>query len=243
MIKTLDKITDWIVIIAMIIIFLFGAYIVYDTLYVYSGASFRGTMTYKPDSAENTAEMKELSDDVVAWVVIDDTGVDFPIMQGETNSQYLNINPYGEYAIGGSIFMDVRNSADFSDDYNVIYGHHMEGKTMFGTLDYFSDEEYFNSHRKGKLLTVDGKEYELEVFAYGVGDVSDEELFDLDKPFTIKDRLDYIKRTAIYYFEPTEHHYMAMTTCKKPSGTDRTFVICSIINQNEGDNPDTPQKP
>lgn len=215
-------------IIFLVFVFLIGAYIVYDTIYVYSGASFRGTMAYKPQSAETAVEMKQISDDVVAWIVIDDSGVDFPVMQGITNSQYLNINPYGEYAIGGSIFLDVRNKDDFSDEYNIVYGHHMEGHTMFGTLDAFSEKEYFDTHRTGHLITVAGTEYQMNVFAYGVGDVSDDELFDLDTPYTVDERLQYIKNTATYYYEPANKHFVALTTCKKPSGTDRTFVVCSI---------------
>lgn len=235
MIRLLDKTTDWIILIVLFFLFLMGAYIIYDTLYVYSGASHSGTMIYKPGGEEEMAyELKELSEDVVAWITIDESGVDFPVMQGKTNSQYLNTNPYGEYSIGGSIFVDTRNAADFSDDYNMIYGHHMENNTMFGTLDAFAQEEYFESHRTGTLTLTDHTVFEIDVFAYGVGDVSHDELFDLDTPFTLDQRMDYIKREAVYFHEPKTMHLVALTTCKKPSGTDRTFVMCSIAELEKG---------
>ncbi|MBR1845920.1 MAG: class B sortase, partial [Oscillospiraceae bacterium] len=63
-------------------------------------------------------------------------------MQGETNGKYLNTDPYGEYSLSGSIFLDSRNAGDFSDSYSLVYGHHMADGMMFGALDAFFDEGY-----------------------------------------------------------------------------------------------------
>ncbi|MCR5793722.1 MAG: class B sortase, partial [Solobacterium sp.] len=68
-------------------------------------------------------------------LVIDDTGIDFPVMQGSDNTEYLTKDPDGNYSVCGSVFLDCRNSADLSDPYNLVYGHHMRGQYMFGALD------------------------------------------------------------------------------------------------------------
>lgn len=55
-------------------------------------------------------------------------------MQGEDNMEYLNKDPYGDYSLSGSIYMDSRNTSDMSDDYLLLYGHHMENDYMFGSI-------------------------------------------------------------------------------------------------------------
>ena len=79
---------------------------------------------------------------MVGWIVVDDTNIDYPVMQGYDNSQYLNLDPYGEYSLSGSIFLDSRNSSDFTDPYSIIYGHHMEYGKMFGAIDDYLDDQY-----------------------------------------------------------------------------------------------------
>ena len=229
MIRFLDRLLDGIIILFLTGVFLIGAYLLYDTLYVYSGASFRGSMIYKPESAGDAASLKALSEDVVAWINISDTGVDFPVMQGDSNSEYLNRDPYGEYAVSGSIFLDVRNRETFSDPYNILYGHHMEGGLMFGALDAFADEAFFDAHREGTLVTTGQKKYRLEVFAYGEGNAFDAALFDLDRKVSVADRLEELRKLAIYYCEPASRHVIALTTCKHAVGEERTFVLCAMV--------------
>ena len=76
-----------------------------------------------------------------------------PVMQGKDNYEYLNKDPYGEFSLSGSIFLDARNDLDFEDDYSLIYGHHMEKGAMFGALDDFQDRAYFDQRRSGTIVT------------------------------------------------------------------------------------------
>lgn len=78
-------------------------------------------------------------------MTIDDTNIDYPVMQGEDNNEYLNKDPFGNYALSGSIFLDRRNNPEFKDYYSLIYGHHMEHGMMFGAIDEYLNEDYFNS--------------------------------------------------------------------------------------------------
>ena len=71
--------------------------------------------------------------------------------RGKENYEYLNKDPYGEFSLSGSIFLDARNDPDFKDDYSLIYGHHMEKGAMFGALDDFQDRAYFDQRRSGTV--------------------------------------------------------------------------------------------
>ena len=128
------------------------AYGLYDAWYVYNKANDDSYLRYKPVPGESMAEDMPITDDMVAWITIDDTNIDYPVMQGDNNMEYLNINPYGEYSLSGSIFLDSRNAEDFSDDYSILYGHHMEHGAMFGALDDFYDNDYLRNHSTGTLI-------------------------------------------------------------------------------------------
>ena len=125
-----------------VITLLIVCYGLYDTWYVYNKANDDGYLKYKPVAGSGMSEDAPITEDMVAWITIDGTNIDYPVMQAADNMKYLNLNPYGEYSLSGSIFLDSRNSADFSDDYSILYGHHMEYGVMFGALDEFLDEKY-----------------------------------------------------------------------------------------------------
>ena len=140
------KSIDYIVLIAALLLFLICLYAMIDAYMVYAGANDSNIMKYKP--AAGDTEM-----------------IDYPVMQGETNSEYLNKDPYGEFSLSGSIFLDSRNEKMFSDPYSLIYGHHMEYGAMFGSLDGYADREYFDAHKTGTLTVIKGAEYKITFFA------------------------------------------------------------------------------
>ena len=110
------------------------------------------------------AELLAINKDVRAWVTVDNTNIDFPVVQGEDNLSYINTDIYGNFALAGSIFLDSRNAPDFSDAYSLLYGHHMANSGMFGDLDLFKDERFFNDNRTGMLILPD-RVYNLEIYA------------------------------------------------------------------------------
>ena len=64
--------------------------------------------------------------DIIAWLHCPDTKINYPVAQSEDNSYYLRRLLDGSWNTAGTIFMDYRNSADFSDRHTVIYGHNMK---------------------------------------------------------------------------------------------------------------------
>ncbi len=115
--------------------------------------------------------LREENDDVIGWIYIPDTNVNFPLLQGEDNEQYLYQSYEKEYLTAGSIFLDYRCSDDFSDGNTVIYGHNMHNGSMFGKLKKYASEDYRDAHPYIYIMKADGSWNKYEVIAYFVADV------------------------------------------------------------------------
>lgn len=149
--------------VALLVCFLLGLYCMVDTAIVFDRASDESLLQFKPGAQAQAAEAGDIGN--IAWITLDGTNIDYPVMQGKDNKEYLNKDPYGDYSLSGSIFLDSANAADFGDSYNLVYGHHMEAGKMFGQLDSFLQRDFFSEHRTGSLETKDGTYYRLDVFA------------------------------------------------------------------------------
>ena len=82
------------------------------------------------------------NEDYRCWLKMDNTKIDYPVVQSNDNSYYLDRDFNKNHLAAGSIFMDFRNNFD-SDKSVVIYGHNMRNGTMFGELDNFKKESFF----------------------------------------------------------------------------------------------------
>lgn len=202
-----------------------GLYIMLDTWYVYQSAAKDSFARLKPEEVTEET-LREISGDVVAWITLDDTTIDYPVCQRENdNKYYLNRDPKGEYSLAGSIFMDFRNDPDFTDRYNLVYGHHMAGGLMFGALDAFADRDYFDAHRTGVLMTRNG-DVRFRTVAYLITTTECEEVFNTD---TDTDYAEFLNKNAqIYVPEDLTGTILALTTCKDPATTDRMALILAL---------------
>lgn len=97
--------------------------------------------------------LKHVCEDVVAWVYCPETPINYPIVQGEDNEYYLHRLINGETQSGGTLFMDFRNLADFSDWNSIIYGHNMKNDSMFGILPDYMKQEFYEEHPIWYLMT------------------------------------------------------------------------------------------
>ena len=108
--------------------------------------------------------LREVNPDVIGWIRIPNSKINYPLMQGEDNTFYLehtwegNKNPYG------SIFLESRNSPDMTDFNTIIYGHNMLNGSMFGGLSSFGYQWYFNWNKYVYILT-DAGIFRYEIFS------------------------------------------------------------------------------
>lgn len=221
----LEYVTDRIIFCVYILFFLMGLYGVYDNYLIYQNAGNDSILKYKPGYEAGQETEKKIQGNMAAWLTLDDTNIDYPVMQGKNNTEYLNKDPFGEYSLSGSIFLDSRNHSSFTDAYSLIYGHHMEGGFMFGALDEYMDRKYFYSHDSGTLMVKD-MEYEIKIFAVLECDAEQEEVF---TPVNSEHVLKYAQKNSLY-FDKSKHpenakRIIGLSTCKAPNTSQRIVVL------------------
>ena len=109
-------------------------------------------------------DLLQENDDLVGWVNIEDTKIDYPILHSDNNEDYLTKNFNKEYSILGSIFMDFRNDIRTLGKNTIIYGHRTKNGSMFEHLMEYKDKEFLENHQILQFDTLYDS-YEAEVFA------------------------------------------------------------------------------
>ena len=218
---------DRMIILLLVLVLLIACYCMYDNYWVYSHTIDKSILKYKPGTENYDAAESPISNDMVAWLTVNDTNIDYPVMHASDNVKYLNTDPYGKYSLTGSIFLDSRNSPDFSDDYSLIYGHHMEYGKMFGALDDFLDESYLRKHSKAELiLGREGKsKLKLKVFASLKAKASDNAVFNVGEG----DVKAFINNNAAVRTSEPKGRIVALSTCADDDTVTRVVVFCCIV--------------
>ena len=109
-------------------------------------------------SRPNFESYWEINDDVIGYLLIPDSKVDYPVVQSDARRDYyLKRNLDGSTGYPGCIYSENMNSKEFDDPVTILYGHNMANGTMFGQLHkYYNDEEYLENHRYFFLYQPDG---------------------------------------------------------------------------------------
>ena len=167
-IRKISRFLDYVVLFISLIALFIGVYAFWDTHQVFEIASSEGYAVYKPDSSNNLSfeELKLKNKDVFAWIDIYGTKIDYPIVQGQDNSEYLNKTVLGEFSTAGSIFLDHRNDKEFTDFQDILYGHYMAERKMFGDMELFKDKSFFDTHKYGVIHRADKPSIGIEFFAF-----------------------------------------------------------------------------
>ena len=111
--------------------------------------------------------LKSINKDIIGWIEIEGTEINYPILKDSVNLYYLKHNYLKNYNSNGSIF--TLNNKPFEDEETLIYGHNMKNGTMFSLLGNYLNEDYLYSHQNIKIYTSE-KNYKGVIFsAYSIG--------------------------------------------------------------------------
>lgn len=100
--------------------------------------------------------LREVNPDVIGWIRIPDTRIDYPILQGEDNDYYLHHTWQKKNNLAGSIFMEHQCSGDFTDYNTILYGHNMGNGSMFAGILKYQRANYYQTHPYVYLVTDEG---------------------------------------------------------------------------------------
>ncbi|WP_077302336.1 class B sortase [Virgibacillus pantothenticus] len=122
------------------------------------------TSAKKGEIRKQFKELHKINSDIVGWLTIDKTKINYPILQADNNEHYLYRNYKEENSRAGSIFMDYRNNVASYNRNIILYGHNMKDGTMFHNLRKYTDKEFFTNHRNVLFDTMYDS-YDAEVFS------------------------------------------------------------------------------
>lgn len=212
----------------------YGVYSLWDTYKIYANSfADEELLKFRPtdDGEDNPTlkDLKKLNPDVKAWIQVPKTNIDYPVVQGQDDMEYINKNVYGEFELSGAIFLSCLNKDDFSDPYNLVYGHNMKNGGMFADVADFTNKEYFETHQKGKLYLTDATR-KIRFFACMKVTAADAKIYHPDgyRKENLKDLLDYIQANAIQYRDvkmSDEDSLIALSTCSEAETNGRVVLI------------------
>ena len=175
------------------------------------------------------AALESINSDCVAWIRIDETEIDYPVVQGHDNSFYLKHLFDGEWNGAGCIFLDSRVEPDLSDRHSVLYGHHMKNGTMFSDIAKYKDQTFYENHTTGMILTPT-ENYRIEFFAGYVAGADDENAWKVT--FATEDEyVDWLNETVGHsWFKseviPTaEDRVITLSTCSYEFNNARFVLV------------------
>lgn len=182
LIGLLDSVVSFAALALMVCVMLLAGYSLWDANQVYRAAEATVYQAYIPTEEDTRSfdELRAINPEVIGWLRVNDTEINYPLLQAEDNSKYVNTDVEGNFSLSGAIFLHCSNSPRFTDYNSIIYGHHMEKRKMFGDLGLFAEQAFFDEHPYGNLF-FDGKDHGIEFFAFMLVDAYDD-IFTLVNP-------------------------------------------------------------
>ncbi len=180
------------------------------------------------------AVLKETNPDVIGWITIPDTHVDYPIVHTNNNDYYLDHSITGSKLNSGAIFADYRNVGDFSDHNTVIYGHNMASGLMFADLFRFKGSGFFSKTPYIYIQTENG------IYVYRVFSVYETNKYDPYIRTSFSSKNDFIEwaksrqsaslRKVSYKFDGDEQ-IITLSTCTNGFGDDGRLAVHAVLTE------------
>lgn len=179
------------------------------------------------------AEAVKLNPDIIGWLRLDGTGVDYPFVQAADNDYYLRRDVNKEYSYAGTLFMDANCSRSFSQFSAVIYGHNMLNGTMFSDILKYKSSAFFNSNNSGTLF-LENATYQLDIFAYLEVPGNDAVIYQSEyrSERDMQNALNYIAQTAQRYRELSltpNDRLVILSTCTDNLDEMRSVLAARLV--------------
>mgnify|MGYP000014723825 FL=1 len=244
-----SNIVSNIILVVAIVVFAVSAYKLYGIFSEYN----KGDKEYqkiqdlvintekKDDTKEETfsvdfEKLLEMNSDVVGWIRFDEPSeINYPVVQGRDNEEYLKRTFEANTNKLGTLFVDVNNPGDFSGRNTFIYGHNMKNGSMFAQLLKYKYDSFYKEHPYFYIYTPDGKVRTYEIFSAGVvKDTSDSYIMDYADDAAFQTYIDYIKQQSAYPTSAevtTASKIVSLSTCTNVRDDERFLVHGVMIKE------------
>lgn len=176
--------------------------------------------------------LKSINEDIIGWIEIEGTDINYPILKDNDNLYYLKHNYLKKYNSNGSIFtLDIN---PFIDCETLLYGHNMKNGTMFSILGKYLDKDFLFSHQKIKIYTPN-KNYEGVIFSVYSIEIGTEKN-NISK-LSFDKKVEYYKKTSQIKVDNVEitNKIVKLSTCSyinsRTRPTDQRYYIIATLNE------------
>lgn len=185
-------------------------------------------------------ELQKENSDIVGWLEIEGTSINYPVLQGEDNDYYLRHTYKREYSINGSIFLDKDYNFSIPSSNLLIYGHNNKNGKMFEELIQYKEEEFYNLHPTIRFTTEkEDVEYEIiAVFKSRVYYQNETNVFRYYYFINAENEEEYnyyieeSKKASLYDIEKTAEYgeqLLTLSTCDYSTENGRFVVVAKKI--------------
>lgn len=175
------------------------------------------------NSSSNTlvdfSNLLSMNPDTVAWIKVNNTAIDFPVVKSQDNDYYLKHNFKNQYNSAGWIFADCRNKFDDTDKNIIIYGHNRRDGSMFSTLKNTISESWYTNPNNSQipLYTVSGT-YTYQIFSiYAILAQNFDNSVEFSSDEEFKNYIDDICSKSVYNFNvdvSSDDSILTLYTCE-----------------------------
>ena len=177
-------------------------------------------------------KLSNINTDIIGWIKINDTNIDYPILKDTDNLKYLKHSFGGKYNNNGSIF--TLNNNPFQDYETVLYGHNMKSGIMFSELGKYMNKEFFDKHSSFEIYTKN-QNYKATVFScYSIGINKEENNMKL---LDFEEQVEYYKKASKYSVDNVSEikKIVKLSTCSylnnHTTPTDQRYYIVAKLEK------------
>ena len=188
------------------------------------------------EEKEESDNLFEKNIDYRGWIKIDNTNINYPILQGQDNEEYLYKDINNEYIVSGSIFMNYLNNG-FDDQNTVLFGHNMKNGTMFANLKKYKEEDFFYNNNYIEIELSNGQYLKYKVFSVYITDINDNYTkTSFEGKDEYKEFLERIKNKSIYKSDISVNEndkIITLSTCSYEFDDARLVVTGKLIDKEQ----------
>ena len=238
--RAADFLVSTVVVLFLVVAGAYSAYALWDNSQVYAAADNvqAELLQFKPKAgADNGASFEELlgiNPDVCAWVTLDNTAIDYPVVQGEDNNYYLKHSFEGESVNAGCIFMDCEASADWSDRNTFVFGHNMRDESMFGAFKNLLKGTASCEENPYFYIYTEDKVYIYEIFSYYETKSTSDRFATFTSDASYDDYVQWATEHSLYASDADlsdRGNIVSLSTCYGSSGTKRRALIHGVLTE------------
>lgn len=195
----------------------------------------------KTERMEKLEELQKENSDIIGWLQIENSNINYPVLQGQDNSYYMTHNYKKEYSKEGSLFLDKDYDWSIPSTNLLIYGHNNRGSNaMFTSLINYKDEDYYKTHKTIRLTTnQEDAEYEIiSVFLSRVYYKSETDVFryyyfiNAENEQEFNEYVQKSKEANLYDIEATAEYgdqLLTLSTCEFSQEDGRLAIVARKI--------------